>query len=227
MSGKNRTQVEKASSRGCTLVDMLDPEDLNLAWRQVKANRGAAGIDGMEIGEFPDFMRKHWENLRVKLEEGSYMPSPVRRVKIPKDGESKRILGIPTVLDRTIQQAIAQVLTPLYDLTFSEHSHGFRPYRSAHDAIEEMRVTGISKGRGCHVVDCDLKAFFDTVEPQKLMNLLRERITDSGPLELILKYLKAGAITREGNYEKQLRGVPQGGPPTPRTQKATSSFSQN
>ena len=227
MSGQNRTQAEKESSRGSTLVDVLDPANLTFAWKQVKANCGAAGIDGMEIGEFPDFMRQHLGRIRAKLEEGSYMPSPVRRVEIPKDGGSKRILGIPTVLDRTIQQAIAQVLTPIYDPIFSEHSHGFRPYRSAHDAIKEMAEEGLKKGKRCQVVDCDLEKFFDTVEPQKLMNLLRERITDSGPLELILKYLKAGAITREGNYEKQLRGVPQGGPPTPRTQKATSSFSQN
>lgn len=181
----------------------------------MKANKGAAGIDGMEVGEFPAFMREHWEKLRGKLESGSYKPSPVRRVTIPKDGGGSRPLGIPTVLDRLIQQAIAQVLTPLYEPTFSEHSHGFRPMRSAHDAIREMREEGIAKGRRCHVVDCDLKAFFDTVDHQKLMARLRQRITDPKLLALILKYLKAGVILRNGRYEEQLEGMPQGGPLSP------------
>ncbi len=215
MSLENRTQAEKASSRGYTLVDVLDPENLAQAWKRVKANDGAAGTDGMEVGDFPSFMRQHWEELRGKLEDGSYWPAPVRRVDIHKDGGGKRPLGIPTVLDRFIQQAIAQVLTPLYDPTFSEHSHGFRPMRSAHGAIEEMREEGMKKGKRCHVVDCDLKAFFDTVDHQKLMARLRQRITDPSLLALILKYLKAGAISREGKYEESLRGVPQGGPLSP------------
>lgn len=181
----------------------------------MKANRGAAGIDGMEVGDFPAFMREHWEMLRGKLEDGSYRPSPVRRVTIPKDGGGTRPLGIPTVLDRLIQQAIAQVLTPLYDPTFSEHSHGFRPMRSAHGAIAEMAAIGKEKGRKCHAVDCDLKAFFDTVDHRKLMARLRQRTTDPELLALILRYLKAGAISREGIYEEQLRGVPQGGPLSP------------
>jgi RNA-directed DNA polymerase len=160
-------------------------------------------------------MREHWEKLRSKLEDGSYKPSPVRRVDIPKDGGGTRPLGIPTVLDRLIQQAIAQVLTPLYDPTFSDHSHGFRPCRSAHDAISEMAREGQAKGTRCHVVDCDLKAFFDTVDNQKLMARLRQRITDPGLLALILKYLKAGAISQQGHFEEQLMGVPQGGPLSP------------
>ena len=215
MSVENRTQAEKASSRGYTLIDVLDPDNLAQAWKQVKANRGAAGIDGMEVGEFPAFMREHWETLRGKLENGSYRPSPVRRVEIPKDGGGKRPLGIPTVLDRLIQQAIAQVLTPLYDPTFSEHSHGFRPMRSAHGAINEMAKEGQAKATRCHVVDCDLKAFFDTVDHQKLMSRLRQRTTDPSLLALIPKYLKAGAISREGKYEESLGGVPQGGPLSP------------
>jgi RNA-directed DNA polymerase len=215
MSVGNRTQAETASSRGYTLIDVLAPDNLARAWKQVKANRGAAGIDGMEIGEFPAFLREQWEMLRGKLEDGTYKPMPVRRVTIPKDGGGKRSLGIPTVLDRFVQQSIAQVLTPLYDPTFSEHSHGFRPSRSAHDAIAEMAKEGQARGTRCHVVDCDLKAFFDTVDHQKLMARLRQRITDSALLALILKYLKAGAISREGRYEEQLRGVPQGGPLSP------------
>jgi RNA-directed DNA polymerase len=206
---------QTASSRGYTLSDVLRSENLTLAWKQVKANRGAAGIDGMEIGDFPAFMREHWEKLRSKLEAGTYKPAPVRRVSIPKDGGGRRPLGIPTVLDRLIQQAIAQVLTPLYEPVFSEHSHGFRPGRSAHNAIREMAEEGATKGKRCHVVDCDLQAFFDTVDHQKLMSRLRQRVTDPELLALILKYLNAGAITREGKYEKSLRGVPQGGPLSP------------
>lgn len=151
MSGGNRTQAETASSRGYTLNDVLRPENLAIAWKQVKANRGAAGIDGMEIGEFPAFMREHWEGIRSKLEGGTYKPSPVRRVSISKDGGGVRLLGIPTVLDRVLQQAISQVLTPLYDPTFSDHSHGFRPMRSAHDAIKEMAKEGLAKGKRCHL----------------------------------------------------------------------------
>lgn len=215
MSVENRTQAEKASSRGYTLIDVLDPENLAQAWQRVKANDGAAGIDGMEVGDFPAFMREHWERLRGKLEDGSYGPAPVRRVIIPKDGGGFRLLGIPTVFDRLIQQAIAQVLTPLYDPTFSEHSHGFRPMRSAHGAIGEMLEEGNKIGTRCHVVDCDLQAFFDTVDHQKLMARLRQRTTDPGLLALILKYLRAGAISREGKYEESLRGVPQGGPLSP------------
>lgn len=215
MSVGNRTRAETASSRGYTLIDVLEPENIAAAWKKVKANKGKAGIDGMEVGDFPDFLREHWEKLRGKLEDGSYKPSPVRRVEIPKDGGGKRVLGIPTVLDRMIQQAIAQVLTPLYDPTFSDSSFGFRPMRSAHDAITVMAEEGRKMGRGCHVVDCDLEKFFDTVDTRKLMGRLRQRITDPGLLGLILKYLKAGAISRQGHFEEQLMGVPQGGPLSP------------
>ena len=215
MSKSNRTQAEKASSRRYTLESALAPDNLALAWKQVKANRGAAGTDGMEVGEFPTFMRKHWEMIRSKLQEGTYRPSPVRRVLIPKDGGGTRPLGIPTVLDRLIQQAIAQVLTPHYEPIFSAHSHGFRPARSAHGAISEMAEEGLGIGKWCHVVDCDLEKFFDTVDHQKLMSRLRQRTTDPKLLALILKYLKAGAISPEGRYEESLKGVPQGGPLSP------------
>jgi len=145
------TRVETASSRGDTLEDVLAPENVAQAWKQVRANKGAAGVDGMEIGDFPDFIRTHWEKIRGKLTEGTYKPSPVRRVSIPKGNGEFRSLGIPTVLDRAIQQAIAQVLTPVYEPVFSDHSHGFRPGRSAHDAIHEMHRKSLVKGKGCHV----------------------------------------------------------------------------
>jgi RNA-directed DNA polymerase len=208
-------QAEQESSRGTTLEDILHSENLSLAWKQVRANKGAAGVDGMEVGDFPDFYAKHGETIRRKLEEGSYSPSPVRRVEIPKGKGQTRSLGIPTVLDRLIQQAIAQALTPRYEAIFIEHSYGFRPGRSAHHAIAQMHEEALAKGKRCHVVDCDLQAFFDTVDHQKLMAKLRERIADPRVLKLILKYLKAGVILRNGNLEATDKGVPQGGPLSP------------
>jgi len=121
MSVENRTQAETESSRGYTLIDVLEPENVAAAWKKVKANNGKPGIDGMEVRDFPAFLREHWEKIRAKLEEGSYKPSPVRRVEIPKDGGGKRALGTPTVLDRVIQQAVAQVLGPRFEADFSEH----------------------------------------------------------------------------------------------------------
>ncbi len=172
----------------------------------------------MIIGEFPEFVRRHWETIRGKLEKGSYRPSPVRRVLIPKDRGAFRTLGIPTVLDRVIQQAIAQVLGEIHDPKFSEHSYGFRPKRSAHQAIEAMRQESLMKGKGgrhCQVVDCDLKTFFDTVNHQKMMAKLRESVSDVRLLELIGKFLKAGVILPDGTYEESRSGVPQGGPLSP------------
>ena len=176
----------------------------------------------MKIGDFPDFAKAHWDSILRKLAEGSYSPSPVRGVEISKGGGKYRQLGIPTVLDRVIQQAISQVLTPLYEPHFSDHSHGFRPKRSAHDAIDEMHREAKIKGSKSYVVDCDLAAFFDTVDHQKLMGKLRERIADSALLKLIHGYLKAGTIksklTREEREEERKErdeGVPQGGPLSP------------
>ena len=212
---EHRSLVEKESSCEVTLENVLQPENMAEAWKRVRANKGAAGVDGMEIGGFPDFAKEHWEKIRNKLAAGTYKPSPVRRVQIPKGNGQYRPLGIPTVLDRVIQQAISQVLTPHYDPTFSEHSHGFRPMRNAHDAIDEMLRESNIKGAKSHVVDCDLKAFFDTVNHQKLMGKLREKIADPELLKLILNYLKAGTILRNGTFEKSREGVPQGGPLSP------------
>ncbi len=147
------TQAEQESSRGIQLDDILSSKNLGDAWKQVRANKGAAGVDGMEVGEFPDFYAKHWEMIHGKLMEGSYSPSPVRRVEIPKGKGQTRTLGIPTVLDRLIQQSIAQALTPQYESVFSDRSHGFRPRRSAHHAIAQMHEEALPKGKKCHVVD--------------------------------------------------------------------------
>lgn len=209
------TQAEQESPRGTQLEDILSSENLSRAWKQVRANKGAAGVDRMEVRDFPDFYAKHWETIHRKLMEGSYSPSPVRRVTIPKGKGQYRSLGIPTVLDRLIQQSIAQALTPQSEAIFSERSYGFRPGRSAHHAIEQMHEEALAKGKRCHVVDCDLKAFFDTVNHQKLMGKLRESIADPRVLKLILKYLKAGVILPEGRFEKTAKGVPQGGPLSP------------
>ena len=143
------------------IEEILDPENLAEAWKRVKANKGAPGIDGMTVGAFPAFAREHWPRIARALMEGTYRPAPVKRVWIPKPDGSKRPLGVPTVLDRLIQQAIAQVLGPLFEAGFSGHSYGFRPGRSAHQAVAEME-TGWKEGRR-HAVDCDLKSFFDTV----------------------------------------------------------------
>ena len=216
------SKAEKENSREDLFVGLLDkilsPDNMAQAWKQVRVNKGAAGVDGMTVGEFPNFIREHWESIRDKLEKGTYNPSPVRRVLIPKEKGAFRTLGIPTVLDRVIQQAIAQVLSALHDPEFSEHSYGFRPRRSAHQAIESMREMSLNKGRGgrhCQVVDCDLKTFFDTVNHQKMMGKLRESIADRRLLELISKFLKAGVILPNGTYEKSYEGVPQGGPLSP------------
>ena len=192
---------------------VLDGANLNLAWKQVKANKGAPGIDGMTIDDFPAFAREHWERIRSQLREGTYHPAPVRRVFIPKPDGSQRPLGVPTVLDRVIQQAIAQVLTPLYDGAFSEHSYGFRSGRNAHQAVRHVETGWQQKRR--HAVDCDLKAFFDTVNHEKLLTQLREKIGGGKLLRLIGRYLRAGVELPDGSREPTPLGVPQGGPLSP------------
>ena len=212
------TRAEKERVRDDLFEQVLSAANLTAAWKRVKANGGAAGVDRMEVGGFPAFARRHWGTIAAKLREGTYKPSPVRRVLIPKDRGRFRALGIPTVLDRVIQQAIAQVLGEIHDPSFSEHSYGFRPGRSAHQAIEAMRRMSLEKGHGgrrCHVVDCDLETFFDTVNHQKMMNRLRESVADERLLVLIGKFLKAGAILPDGTHEKSRSGVPQGGPLSP------------
>ena len=211
------SEAEKERSRGKNTLfeQVLEPENLQAAWKQVKANKGAPGIDGMTIEEFPRFIREHWDSIQTKLRDGSYRPSPVKRIEIPKPDGTKRPLGIPTVLDRVIQQALAQVLTPLFEPIFSDCSHGFRPGRSAHGAVEQWQRESEKKGKRCHVVDCDLKSFFDTVDHPTLMRCLREQIDDEALLGLIHLYLKAGLVLLDGDFEETDLGVPQGGPLSP------------
>ena len=195
------------------IEEILEPENLAAAWQRVKANKGAPGIDGMTIEDFPAFAREHWPRIATAIREGNYRPAPVRRVWIPKPDGSKRPLGIPTVLDRVIQQAVAQVLGPLFEAGFSEHSHGYRPGRSAHQAVAEME-SGWKEGRR-HAVECDLKSFFDTVSHDRLMNALKEKVRCRKTLGLIRRYLTAGVVLPDGTCEATPQGVPQGGPLSP------------
>jgi len=195
------------------LGHVLSRENMLKAWKRVKANGGAAGVDGMTIAQFPAFARQHWERLRSDLKRGTYRPAAVRRVMIPKPNGDLRPLGIPTVLDRVIQQAIAQVLTPLFDPHFSSHSHGFRRDKRAHQAVRAVEAA--HQAGYTEAVDCDLKSFFDTVNHERLMNLLKPRIADERVLQLIGCYLRAGVLLPEGKREATTQGVPQGGPLSP------------
>ena len=192
---------------------VLASENLHAAWRRVKANAGAPGIDEMTVEAFPVFCREHWPRIRSALMAGTYRPAPVRRVFIPKPDGSQRPLGVPTVLDRVIQQALAQVLMPLFESEFSTHSYGFREGRNAHQAVRDVEA-GWQEGRR-HAVDCDLKSFFNTVNHDRLMGQLREKIRDRKVLGLIRRYLTAGVVLPDGTREATPKGVPQGGPLSP------------
>ena len=216
-NGRAVVLEESAGQHGEAQVNLLEQilsrENMLLAWKRVQANQGAAGMDGMSIGAFPEFARHHWERIRSALERGTYRPAAVLRVMIPKASGGQRPLGIPTVLDRVIQQAIAQVIGPLFDPHFSTHSYGFRPRRSARMALEEMEQ---AHGDGLRfAVDCDLKSFFDTVNHGLLMNRLLRKVHDMRVLRLISRYLNAGVILPEGGREPTPCGVPQGGPLSP------------
>lgn len=195
------------------IEEILEPDNLAQAWKRVKANQGAPGIDGMTVEDFPAFAREHWPRIATAIREGNHRPAPVRRVWIPKPDGAQRPLGIPTVLDRVIQQAAAQVLGPLFEAGFSEHSHGYRPGRSAHKAVAVMEESW-KEGRR-HAVECDLKSFFDTVNHDRLMNALMEKVRCRQTLGLIRRYLIAGVELPDGTREATPQGVPQGGPLSP------------
>jgi len=192
---------------------MLHPANLQRAWKQVRANKGAAGVDGMSIDEFPVWAKAgNWETVRSELRSGRYRPQPVRRVEIEKPDGGKRPLGIPTVVDRIIQQAIAQVLTPIFDPTFSEHSFGFRPGRNGQQAVKQVQQ--IIKQQRRIAVDVDLSKFFDRVNHDLLMSLVGQRVHDKRLKQLIARYLRAGFIDNQFFHETR-EGVPQGGPLSP------------
>jgi RNA-directed DNA polymerase len=194
------------------LEKILCRENLLSAWKRVKENHGAPGIDGMTIEEFPAFARDHWHEILDSLMADTYQPSPVRRAEVPKPTGGLRPLGIPIVLDRLIQQAIAQVLGPIFDPTFSDSSFGFRPGRSAHDAVYQARRY-IRQGYTT-AVDMDLSKFFDTVQHDVLMHRLSRKVRDKRVLRLIGKYLRAGVMIN-GRLQDTPLGVPQGGPLSP------------
>ncbi|MEC5321070.1 group II intron reverse transcriptase/maturase [Brenneria populi subsp. brevivirga] len=197
---------------GGLLEAALSRENLQAAWKRVKANKGAAGADGLDIEQTARQLRTHWPAIRQALQAGKYRPQPVRRVMLPKPDGSQRELGIPTVTDRLIQQALLQVLQPRLDPTFSEHSHGFRPGRRAHDAVKAARAY-VQSGRRV-VVDVDLSKFFDRVNHDILIDRLQRRIQDAGVIRLIRAYLNAG-IMDGGVVLARQKGTPQGGPLSP------------
>ncbi|BCG62755.1 MAG: RNA-directed DNA polymerase [Methyloprofundus sp.] len=191
---------------------VLSSDNLRDAWQRVKQNKGAAGVDGLTIADYPVWIHQHWAGIHRGLQQGYYCPLPVKRVEIPKPNGGIRLLGIPSVHDRVIQQAITQVLQPLIDPDFSDHSHGFRPNRSAHDAVKSVQ-RGIKDGYG-YAVDIDLSKFFDKVDHDLLMNRLGKWVTDKQLLALIGKYLRA-EVSVKGKLEATHCGVPQGGPLSP------------
>ena len=194
------------------MEEICDPGNLKRALQRVRQNQGAPGIDGMTVQELPGYLGDHWSQIRTQLLEGSYKPRAAKRVEIPKPGGGVRKLGIPTVLDRLVQQAILQVLQKQWDPTFSEHSYGFRPNRDAHQAVARAQEI-IAQGYGW-VVDIDLEQFFDRVNHDRLMARVAERVTDKRLLKLIRAFLNAG-ILEDGLVRPTEEGTPQGSPLSP------------
>lgn len=199
---QNERMLERILSRG----------NLNRAYEKVKKNKGAGGVDKMTTDELLGYLIKHQEELISSIREGTYKPQPVRRVEIPKDNGKKRKLGIPTVVDRVIQQAIAQILTPIYERKFSKDSFGFRPRRSTHDALLKLQ-TNVNEGYR-YVVDLDLEQYFDTVNHSKLIQILSETIHDGRVISLVHRFLNAGVMIKGVKTTNEF-GVPQGGPLSP------------
>lgn len=191
---------------------IIEPNNMHLAYRRVTRNKGSAGVDGMHVEQLKAYLQQHWPTLKQQLVDGTYQPQPVRKVEIPKPGGGKRMLGIPTVIDRLIQQAIHQVLSSRYDPHFSPHSYGFRPKRSAAQAVKQARHY-IQQG-GRWVVDMDLEKFFDRVNHDILMSRLARKIKDKTLLILIRRYLQSGIMTG-GVVSARTEGTPQGGPLSP------------
>lgn len=215
---KRSGQAESATAGNerparCLLMErVVAAPNMKRALKRVRQNKGSPGIDQMTVAQMPEWLRTNWQELRAKLLAGTYQPQPIRRALIPKRGGGERELGIPTVVDRLIQQALLQVLQPRIDPTFSEHSHGFRPGRRAHDAVRQARQY-VQDGKRW-VVDIDLERFFDRVNHDVLMGRMAKRIEDRKVLGLIRRYLNAGAMA-DGVATERLEGTPQGGPLSP------------
>jgi RNA-directed DNA polymerase len=194
------------------MEEVVSPENYGKALKAVVANKGAPGIDGMTTKELSEHLERHWPKIRTKLMTGTYVPSPVKRVEIPKPSGGKRMLGIPTVLDRFIQQLLLQAMTPIWEPQFSQHSYGFRPGRSAHDAVRAAQ--GYAREGKDWVVDLDITKFFDHVNWDILMGRIGKEIRDKRVLKLIGKYLRAGVMV-DGVVVETEEGTPQGGPLSP------------
>src|SRR6266849_2869267 len=203
---------ESPASTNRLMEEICERENLKQALQQVKANKGSAGVDGMTVGGITDYLKQHWPAIREQLLSGTYEPKPVRRVEIPKPDGGVRKLGIPTVLDRLIQQAVMQVLQRQWDSTFSDHSYGFRPGRSAHQAVAQAQQY-IAAGYGW-VIDLDLEKFFDRVNHDKLMGQIAKRVEGKRLLKLIRAFLNAG-VMENGLVSPSVEGTPQGGPLSP------------
>ena len=210
--GDPRRVREEHPLESISVQHVVRRDTMRKAWKQVRANKGASGVDGITTEEFSCYARENWEGIKTSLLAGKYTPSPVRRVEIPKDTGGTRNLGIPTVMDRVIQQGISLVLTPVFDPLFSESSYGFRPGRSAHQAVQKV-LKDIREGYR-YAVDIDLEKFFDTVNHDVLMSRVSRRIGNKEILRLIGKYLRAGVV-KDGRLNRTVRGVPQGGPLSP------------
>src|SRR5271169_2187549 len=207
------SEPERPANTSRTMEELCERANLKGALRQVRSNKGSAGIDGMTVDQLVDYLKQHWPAIREQLLNGTYKPKPVRRVEIPKpDGGGVRKLGIPTVLDRFIQQAVMQVLQRRWDQTFSDHSYGFRPKRSAHQAVAQAQQY-IAQGHGW-VIDLDLEKFFDRVNHDKLMGQIAKRVEDKRLLKLIRAFLNAG-VMENGLVSPSVEGTPQGGPLSP------------
>jgi RNA-directed DNA polymerase len=205
--------INANKSRERLLERILERDNLNNAFKRVKSNKGTHGVDEMEVDELLQYLKDNGDHLKQSILDGKYRPNPVRRVEIPKDdGKKKRNLGIPTVVDRVIQQAMAQILSPIFEKQFSDNSYGFRPKRSAHQAIKKCQ-DNIQRGYK-YAVDMDLEKFFDTVNQSKLIEVLSRTIRDGRVISLVHKYLRSGVVIRH-KYEETETGVPQGGPLSP------------
>jgi RNA-directed DNA polymerase len=191
---------------------VVERSNLKLAYQRVVENKGAPGVDGLAIPEFKDWLKVHWPSVKAALLEGRYIPRPVRRVNIPKPSGGMRTLGVPVLVDRLIQQALHQVLQPLFEPTFSDSSFGFRPGRGAHQAVRQAQ--GYIRAGRCWVVDIDLEKFFDRVNHDVLMARVARQINDVRVLKLIRRFLESGLMS-EGLVEPRMQGTPQGGPLSP------------
>ena len=200
------------------MEEVVERSNLAQAYQRVVKNKGAPGVDDVTVPEFKDWLKMSWPSVKRALLEGRYLPRPVRRVDIPKPSGGTRTLGVPTLVDRLIQQALHQVLQPLFEPTFSDSSFGFRPGRGAHQAVRKAQ--GYIREGKRWVVDIDLEKFFDRVNHDVLMARVARQVSDVRVLKLIRRFLEAGMMS-DGLVEQRTEGTPQGGPLTPRTQKVT------